>query len=453
MKKIITLALFVAFGLAVMAQSAFTVSPTGYHGTGLAFVGEKMSPNMTYVAGKDNLTSVPGVWNTTNDSLSFLIEIDTALYDDGNGGTVAEPHVMTGSFYDVNANGLAVGCIEDANYRSHAVVFNANTNTYITLYEESGDNSVARAISPSGTTVLGFYFDYTYTTIPCLWTNNGQTRTDLPVATDQQMGFEVSYTAARWMSQDGSVILGYVSDDMGHWIAVYWTLQNGEYVLNPFGATYFQYVGFDDNGQYDMPADGNPYYEFEPTSLSDNGQWISLRVQTPYDMNDWDINPHPNAARFNITTSAIELLPNNDLEGAMLYSIASNGTAVGIYEPSDPTTGMPICHTGVIWMAGANTQVSIDSLYAEDSYITSVYITNLLGINLNGNMVMGNGSDYNGNTTTFIVPIPEHVGINDVVAPQAEPRVKGIFDMMGRKLDKVNGRGIYIIDGKKVYVR
>lgn len=447
MKKLFTLLLCAGMGLATQAQNNFTVSPTNYGADEIGFVAEGMSDDLKWVAGSDQLGNYPAVWNTETNTMSLLIEQDSVWIDPMVWGEVGEPYWdyknYEGVFHAITANGVAVGSMTDANYISHPVCYDANNGTYFRLFETAQDaGSEAYGITADGSTIVGYHFDESWTTYACVWTNNGQTRTDLPWPTN--MRFEIDYASARWISADGAMILGYVQDfNTGDWVAVAWRRNGNSYEPVPFGDNFYQTREFDDNGELIEVDCPNPYYKFEPCALSANGVWASVFLVESYDVNDWFNTPAATCARYNFTTQQLEVFANDsDEDGPELFGIANDGTAVGRRNQED----------AVIWNVNSNEIVRVAEQYAGDAYVDAWMMSALCFVTGDGCYTLGYSMDEYGNESSFILRLRDHVGIENVEAEPVAPRVKGIYDMMGRKLDKVNGRGVYIIDGKKVLV-
>lgn len=66
----------------------------------------------------------------------------------------------------------------------------------------------------------------------------------------------------------------------------------------------------------------------------------------------------------------------------------------------------------------------------------------------------GTFSNYGGQIIDVILKVDYPTGIEDVDAEEiVNPAFEGIYDLQGRKIDEVTKTGVYIIDGKKVFIK
>lgn len=408
MKKSLLLLMGIIFAFSMRAQSPFTVSPYMMGNDEIMLLGEGMSQNHIYVCGTEQMNQVPAIWNTQTNEIVVVYNEDNSGYEEG--------FVMTGSFHAISESGIAVGSLTSADYVIHPVMANVNDNgLYTRLYEESDDNGGdAYGITADGSTIVGFHYDEAWKTYACIWTNNGTVRTDLPFPTDAQCGFPVEYVGARWISSNGNVVLGYAQDDhTGAWVAIAWTKAgNGEWVVNPFCSHYYQTLYYDDNGLH-IPGD-NPYFEFEPLALSENGVWASLKVLDRYDTEDFDNVPSYKAARFNLQNNTFEVVDNPALAGdPEMFGIANNGTSVGRLtgQFDFATYSQPI--DAVVWESGASSFQKLSTMFADDEYFSSIALSGMSAITGNACFAVGYGIDNNDIQTTFVVqlgtPAPESI--------------------------------------------
>lgn len=428
MKKILLTLLSAAFTTALFAQNEILTTPVDQ-----SFQATFMSHNRNFLAGENSDLSVPSMWNTTtNQFVQVVVPTETG-----------EP--MMGAFNAISNNGIAVGSISDFSGNSIAIMadFNANGN-YTELYRLEGEtNADAWGITDDGSTIAGFYFTNWTDVHACVWTNNGQTRTELPVPTQAQMGFGIDYVSARYISADGNTVLGYAQSEAdGEWVALAWRKVNGEYQPLCFAQDYYLSINDDNAG----PIAGK-YFAFEPTALSADGNWAVLSVTESFDPWDFDYAPVKLLARYNLTTNTLEVLHSNidnvEISG---FGIANDGTCVGRLVEMNRTT------SAIIWYPAAQEVALCSEGFAGDSYFDNQSVTTLSSISPEGNYIAGFAMTEYGDMTSFVAPLNRGTeGISQVDAqPIAQPCIKGIFDMYGRKLDAIRGHGIYIIDGKKV---
>lgn len=439
MKKIYASAFFFlcAAAMSINAQTQFVLSPLECDNFELSLYAESISENQNFVAGQDQSCSCPVIWNTVTGDVVRLTD-NEMFYDEESQTPYTENY--TGTFHSVNSNGLAVGEFGAPSDCSHAIMCDIkNPEDYILLYEEDSDaGNAAYAISEDGSTIVGFHFDANWVTYGCVWTNGGQTRTDLPWPTAEQCGFEIDYASARGMSADGSVIMGYVQDyNYGSWVFICWERQaDGTYICNTDACQkYFEY-------DYQL---GKPYMLFEPHNISGNGEWVTLEVEAEFDPWDWNYTPSQRAARLNVKTNELQVL---DQEGSV-FGIANNGTAVG------RVTDASWANQAVIWMADEAELTSLTDLLPEVGELNDAFDTALCNITSDATAATGvciNALDVEPYYAqqSFVASLPGGQD-NPVSISQLEKIVKqGVsYDIQGRRTYNTRGH-LTIIDGRKV---
>lgn len=449
MKKIFTL---VACALAaVSANAQVTFSPEG---DALAIKPEAMSSNRALVVGINSMSSNPIIWDVENDDVqeySDMATVQTPIYDEETWEIIGyEPVDMpcTGSFHAVSKTGIAVGELGVEGSGKAMMVDYANGGELKYLFNDEGESSSAYDITDDGTMIVGFHYligeDWSMIVSPCIWTNNGETRVDLPNPTEEMLGFRPEYSEARWVSADGSVIGGFVQSwDTGSWILQTWHRNAaGEYVADAPSAKYYE----------PFMGQGKPYMKFDvdASALSANGKWMPVVIQDEFDMNDWD-TPWPDAqsARYDIDEDKLDILEG---PAAQFFGIANNGTAVGRFQ-LDPWSPAGAC----IWPAGQSELVLLTDLYDDFSNLSSEIATALSSINAEGTHVCGSveyitseeGDDMGTwHQRAFIAELPGEVGIQNI--ENNAPKSTVIYDLSGRKLNDIPANaGMYIVNGKK----
>lgn len=449
MKKIFFTLCIAGAGFGLSAQSAFVVSP-GFMEDGevLALLGERMSANQQFVAGSNQMLQVPALWNTVTDELVMIVESDTAIFDDGEGGTIESTEQKTGAFHAVNNDGLAVGELVGADYVSHAILYNSAEGSYTILSEQPEDaGNSAYSITADGQVIVGYHFDADWVTHACVWTDGGKTRTDLAWPNEEELGFKFDYASARMISADGSVIAGYAQDwNSGSWVALTWTLENGEYVPQVISTPYYQPLEWNDNGPV-IPAEPKPFQQFEPLQISANGEWLSLIVKAFSDPTDWDNMPYIQAARLNLKSGLLEVLDNNgEQEGPEMFGIANDGTSVGRMngEFDFETWSQPV--EGVIWKAGETQLTKLTDVFPDDDYLTFQTSYALCDISADGHYLLGYAQDEEFDQTTFIAEVPGFEVAIERVELQHGDAVA--YDLNGRKAS-ADAKGLVIVNGVK----
>lgn len=209
-------------------------------------------------------------------------------------------------------------------------------------------------------------------------------RTILPVPTDEEAGFAVSGAAAKWISADGTRIFGYVRDDFSTDPLIVWDLQkDGSWKANFVSKAYNHPTG-----------EGNPQYMmFMPQGASADGNWVSLTVSKPYDFENWE-SPVEQVARLNLESGVVELLDGDNFVG---YGISNDGTMIG-------ATGgfMVFTRDSYVWPAGEKTAVNIKEVIAG---IADLGLSDLVlgAIGPMNNFAMGFANDDEYNVISFIV--------------------------------------------------
>lgn len=474
MKKIFTLACLASAAMAMNAQSAFNVAPDYYEfsenqGSAVMLLGEGLSVEGNYVSGQDINSLCPFVWNTETDDLSILVvsdDITMPIDWDEEGNEIAwETQEMTrsGSFRAINSNGLAVGSlVHQGTYVSYPVMYDAKTGQHTFLYNTEQDaGGEGYAITEDGQTIAGFYFDESWVTSACVWTDGGKTRTDLPKPTVEQTGFPIDYASCRYMTPDGQTILGYVQDTYsGDWVAVLWNKQaDGSYAVNAdmakalYQPRPYTEVETEDGWPmvvYDEIVDPKPYTKLEPLAISNNGEWAIL-VVNDYVGEDQEGSffAAEKSLRYNLKTGQYDAITVEGAdEGAKIefFGIANDGTAAGRWTGAMDfeTWSQPI--EGVIWPAGSSSFVTLKELFPEDPYVEGWTSSALSTISADGKTVMGYASDEMGGQTTFTVTLPGLNGIHSVIA---ENEGKIAYDLQGRRTNGAQS-GLFIVNGKKV---
>lgn len=473
MKKFYTFAFLASAAMAMNAQEAIKVGPDyleGEDGQGmeLMLLGEKLSTNKLYVSGQEQNSLTPFVWNTETGNVKTLVVIDDVRmpinWDEEGNETewTTEQMTRSGSFRSVSPDGIAVGAVTDQqNFISFPVMMDATTGKHTYLYREDAEaGGEGYAITDDGKTILGFYFDASWITTPCLWTGDGQTRTDLPAPTADEVGFPIDYASARWMTPDGATVLGYVQDFYsGAWVSVIWNRQaDGSYVpdctmaKNLYQTRSYTEIPGEDGWPifvYDEIVNPKPYTQLEPLCMSDNGEWV-VCVVADYVDEDNDQNPLMAAKniRYNLKTGQYDVIEaGGETSKIEIFGIANDGTAAGRLtgEVDWETFSQPI--DAVVWPAGSQSLVKLQSAFEGDPYADGWTASALSSISADGKTVMGYASDEMGFQTTFVCELPASIaGIHSVEAPAVE----GVaYDLTGRRASN-NVAGFRIINGKKI---
>lgn len=300
MKKLFfTVLTVLGIGSTAVAQDGFTVIQSENNLRGIA-----ISSNGNYIVG------------STYEGQSFM-------YD------VQKNSVLTfgleADARSVSDNGVATGYDVMAPY-----TFSADGTS--AQLEQVGYGGIAESITADGKVIAGStdWDDAIYATHACIW-KDGQVEF-LPEPTSEWLGFTNNGTAAQFISNDSSVIVGWIIDDLATFPCIVWRKNtDGSYSALPLGKRYYE------------PAYGNrPYWTFTATGLSRNGRYIALTVHAA----DWSAVVLP--ARYDLETDVLEVCSSENVEEGYSYmssTIADDGTLVG-YAESDNT------RKGFIWKSG-----------------------------------------------------------------------------------------------------
>lgn len=399
----------------------------------IQIMGEAMSPNAKYVVGTNYATFAPVVWNVETGAVT-----DFADYEEG-------------AFHAANSNGVFVG--DDGNGEGFAIKVDSEGNV-TPLYREVGEEvyneefdfyystgdagSSAYAVSEDGKTIAGFYFDSAYKTTPCIWNENNQ-RIDLPVPSSDEAGIEVNGAEVRYMTPDAKTLVGFLFDNMSTWPACIWRQNSsGGYDVDMIYKDYWE-------EDFNM---GKPYMVFNPTAISANGEWIALQIQKEYDSWDYSVpQPALQIARLNLTTKALEILPVED-ESYTPTGIANNGSILAYSGGNDM-----IGRVGYLWAAGKTELVDLDAIFTTVPELQNLASNTPCSITADGAYIEGfgiNGEDII--SYVFDYAKYETSGIKDVKV-ENKVSVDRIYNINGQQVKNMNGRGLYIINGKKVTVK
>lgn len=262
MKKIFTLSsLFVAAAMSLNAQVLTKVE-------GDSEAGElevlSVSNNGKYACG------------TTLTSSYFIYDIETKSFKWQAGPDDASGDPADSQLRQINDNGFAVGYAGDYPITMDK---DGNVTQLDTLAgDEEHATTTAFAQSNDGKTIVGCAFT-TYS-VPVIWQDGKLSQ--LPMPTEDEAGYTVNGAVAKFISADGSIIVGYIEDDMANYPAMIWTRQDdGSYAYDVISADYYE-AGYGDN----------PYWMFSPECISANGRYIGIsaqrNIQAKWDAGEYD---------------------------------------------------------------------------------------------------------------------------------------------------------------------
>lgn len=375
------------------------------------YQGIALSANGRYIAGLSKATASGFVWDTT-DKKEYLS-------GEENGS------ILTG----VSDNGIAVG------YDTYDAPTIIDITTNQTSVIEEGIAATPYSVSSDGKVIVGYMTGDDGNIHACLWKDRQRTMLPEPTAEEAGLG-GVLGTDAKWVSKDGSVILGNIFEDMygqGWPLAMIWRLQeDGTYKPDCI------YSDF-----YDVESNASkPYYSFEAAGISDNGKWVSLKTKS-YGTYQGQTALNPDRlARMNIETRQVkECVPGNGLLelGYITGGISNDGTVVGAINPNN--------RQAVIWKAG---EASARTLAMGHGLmeISELYNSAAIGISADGRYITGFGKVEEGASKTFWI---DTKGTTNGIA-NAETTAKhvttSVYDVDGTFVGsstKSLPKGIYIV--------
>lgn len=290
-KTLLTLALSVVVSAFAWAQQLSII--TDETGTQGAIQVLTMSDNGMYVAG------------TTETMAAFVMNVATGaiVYDEA----IDE---FGGEMRGVSNDGIAVGM------NGKAIILNVNTGEKMELETPENNTSIANAITPDGSLIVGLCYHDGFVENPAIWDQFG-VLTLLPEPTPEELGFTYNGSRAVAVSEDGKTIVGYIVDDMAGHPIIFWTLQdNGEWLLDTtIATTLFE------------PAWGDkPYFTIEPLCISANGKYVGLNLA----FNNEEFST--GLGLYNTETNEISVIPSGDeFQQAAFYpsSVSNEGDIVG----------------------------------------------------------------------------------------------------------------------------
>ncbi len=324
-----------------------------------------------------------------------------------------------------------------------------------------GDASFASDITPDGSIVVGSVAREAGSVIigdkdwssyygnACYWIDGELHRLPEPTAADVglteiyedegETDYSMDGTHASFVSNDGSVIVGYFYDRWSTWPCIAWIKgEDGEYTCDPICKGYYQEDQFWD---YTQEEPDNPYFTFHPTGLSGDGTYIALDLESSQGYQNTTLG------RYNRLTGELEVADNEDytINGS---GIANDGTILA-------RTGGDGTGDAYIWKPGADPKRLraeysdvFDQLYALDEQgehwpmaITpdGRYITGYAYMYDESISTTGFYSFYRLDTVQYANP----AGIVSVTN-NANDSVEGIYSVDGRRLNKLQP-GINIV--------
>lgn len=431
MKKFFTLTLGLAVCASLNAESIKVLTlGTGSPELEPAFMGLSISPNGKYACG-----------SLDNGNGYFITDLENDVYmyaptDDPEGAELRH----------VDNNGLAIG------YNGPGITYNMEgVETVIPVPDGDYRYVLGEDLSDDGSVKVGSLVGKSYDTYAAYSKDNGEW-TLLPMPSDELLGkYADTGSAAKYVSGDGSIILGYIGS-FGP--AILWKLNDaGEYEIVPL---FDKYVILSEDEEAN---EGKELYGMFAMGLSNNGTYAVFRGMILVDN-----VPQFVPVTYNTVTDELTIYAQHqeidafDL-GLTPCAIDDNGTIIGVVgEPLQRSSGCFILEKD------ATQAVSFLDAFPEFTekfgFADSIGYIVPTGMSADGNEIIGYGfysEDFEDEESpayfvTFVITKEDKdnsvIGISEENAGNVQTPV--IYNLQGQRINNLNN-GVNIVrmpDGK-----
>ncbi len=402
--KVLFAAAMMATASATCAQERASITVlgniTGEDGATYQPCVQAVSPNHRYVAG-------PAYNIETGAYGMFVYDIETDSY-----AVEAALDDFGADIREVNNDGVATG------YNEQACFFNIDGNVDY-FYAEEEMSTIARDASDDLSVAVGcYYLTNGYLTTACVW-KDGK-RMDLPVPTDEELGFETNGSSAYYTNSDGSVIVGYVVDNFSTNPLLVWRLQDdGTYECDPVCTRYFSPDG---------DVEGRPYIMFSPQGFSRNGRYVSLNLAVYDETTEWYTEQY--IGRLDLESGELEtyradgqgeIEANSEMTATQ---VSDNGTVIGY---TSMGWGPMSQRNAIIWQKG-KTPTKLATLLPDITEIAAydnVGMNTAIDITPDGRYIAGFAMDENYAYNGYVIDIgSEAAGVKAVKVADGEAAVE-----------------------------
>lgn len=355
------------------------------------------------------------------------------------------------SFIDVNNQGYACGYIGDDDNNigvGSAVPWSTGSEdrhwakglVYYSLPPQSPIDAVGVYDINDNNTILGtLWYMYTsnnYYVEPVLWTCSDEqvvNMVNLPLPTEMIENLSWYQVIPLAISEDETIIIGYVcaADYGGRYIPLKWSVENGQYVCTALSDKNIEPMFYSDDHEYTTP-----YISFEPSSVSENCEWIGGDL--------YDTERNLFTARYNVATDKFEVLPSSNSVSSF---ITNDGTMIWNYTYS---TDEGTFNSAYYWSPNSTTATDIKEVFPILSDIGSFFVH---GISSDAKTIVGTqygGSE--GGNKIFVLTEATPSGISCINTDKGA-NCDAIYNLNGIRVNKTTAKGLYIKNGKKVVVR
>ncbi|MCD8294002.1 MAG: hypothetical protein LUE27_01975 [Clostridia bacterium] len=373
--------------------------------------------------------------------------------------------------YGISNDGVA------ATYDIYPMTYSID-GTETVLVEDQGSASFASDITPDGTIVVGSVTKEAGSVVidgtdysdnygnACYW-KDGYTYY-LPEPTAEDVGltwfetdsltgekyWSMDGTHASFISDDGSVIVGYFYDRFATSPCIAWILDGDSYTCYPICKGYFQEdQWWDESNELHEEAleePQNPYFTFKPKGLSGDGKYISIDLEYSHGTED---PQNTTIGRYSMETKNLENVADNEDNSFECSGVAIDGTILA-------KSGSGYAY---IWKPGAEPKL-LRSEYSE--LFDNFYAFDEEGehwpmaITPDGRYIMGfawiydenidyedsEGNVYNGYYCFYRLDTEQYANAAGIVSVtnNENDTVEGIYSVDGRRLNKLQP-GINIV--------
>ena len=313
-----------------------------------------------------------------------------------------------------------------------------------------------------GSILVGCSADESWEVFPCYWENGEQHW--LPLPTEEEVGFEVFGGRAKFISNDGSVIAGFIRNNFSDDPLILWFRQaDGTYKMDPRCVGKFEpdqtYI-YGEYGEIIGTSNGpNPYLFFKPGALSGDGKKLAMYIKrnteeiyNPIELGIYDIESDT-LELIEDTENIFEEFGNGEF---ILEGISNEGTVVGT--------------AGSMWLGAfpfiMDGKEKVPMLLA-DAYPQFEELTEFVdeamfgwpafgtGITPDGRYIIGYGTKEQYQTAGLAFRIDRENGASiKTIGQSMQDGEEVIYDLQGRRMNSRENlsKGIYIINGKKVAI-
>ena len=293
---------------------------------------------------------------------TFLGPIFVADWQKGEirtpGTSIEEQKAISGELRSITDSGFCVGLGPTYDWATDALGYTRTAD--ITQRIRGG---LTDAISNDGSIITGLAYIQDDPLYYAAYWENGNAHL-LPVPTEEETGWRIYGSRARFISDDGNIIAGYMTDRLSTFPLIYWTrTDDGSYEMHPVFLDYF----------CDSKVHDKPYFRFSPQAMSPDGQWIALSTM---ESTTTGYFTEPNIlALYHIPTGEMKKIAidgNHGIPRDIIrlqvwdHGIANDGTIVGWFEDRGGRFPFIVFPEELVARAFTDAFPTIDNFFAYD---------------------------------------------------------------------------------------